>query len=104
MYPVCMRILDRTVSQGFLEHMRQTMPEMPDATLARLQQQYGLNELSAKALLGLHDTQISAGIQYFEEAAQHGHAQSIANWYSTCSFTLSNADSSTIGSCMSFIR
>ncbi|KZW04139.1 Glutamyl-tRNA amidotransferase subunit B, mitochondrial [Exidia glandulosa HHB12029] len=70
------------IDQGFLEHMRQTMPELPDAIEARLQRQYSLSQLTAKALAGSSTGYSINGtdVQYFERAAQYGHPTSVANW------------------------
>ncbi|EJD53681.1 hypothetical protein AURDEDRAFT_80220 [Auricularia subglabra TFB-10046 SS5] len=70
------------IDRGFIEHMRQTMPELPDAIQARLQRQYGLNEHAARGLLALdaEDGEVHAFVRYFETAATHSEPTVVANW------------------------
>lgn len=70
------------IDQGFIEHMRQTMPELPDVIQARLQRQYGLNEHAARGLLALdtEDGEVHAFVRYFETAAIHSEPATVANW------------------------
>lgn len=58
-----------------IEQIKQTLPELPDQKLARLQSQYGITTYDASILL---DDQTLCN--YFEQAARHTQERSLINW------------------------
>jgi aspartyl-tRNA(Asn)/glutamyl-tRNA(Gln) amidotransferase subunit B len=64
------------IDASWLDHLRRTMPELPERTRARLMEVYGLPSYDAGVL-----TQSPALTAYFEEtAAASGNAKSASNW------------------------
>lgn len=64
------------ISDEWIEEIRRTMPELPDAARARFISQYGLPAYDAAILTQTRDT-----ARFFEEAAAIcGDAKSVSNW------------------------
>ena len=65
--------LDRT----WIDHLRSTLPELPDARIARLMREHGLGRYDADTLVRA----IDGGADYFEAAVAAGApAKAAANW------------------------
>jgi aspartyl-tRNA(Asn)/glutamyl-tRNA(Gln) amidotransferase subunit B len=52
------------ISPALVEHLRSTLPELPDATVARIQQTYGLSAKDAKTIVSQDD---GDRLEYMEE-------------------------------------
>jgi len=68
------------ISPAWIEKIRHTMPELPDAKRARFAQQYALSEYDARVL-----AETRSRSDFFEETVaalggDAGHAKSVANW------------------------
>jgi aspartyl-tRNA(Asn)/glutamyl-tRNA(Gln) amidotransferase subunit B len=63
------------VTAGEIEAVRNGLPELPEARMARFLEQYGVTEYEAGMLL-----QTSAFADYFEAVAAGGHPKQAANW------------------------
>ena len=64
------------ISEAWIDDIRATMPELPDAARARFIADYGLPEYDADIL-----TQTRASAMFFEEAARvSGDPKSVSNW------------------------
>ncbi len=64
------------ITADWIERIRDTMPELPDATRRRFVEQYGLPEYDADIL-----TQTRASARFFEEAAGlSGDPKAVSNW------------------------
>lgn len=75
-YFPCPDLLPVAVSAEYVEKLRASLPELPDARRARIVEQYGLSEYDATLLSG-----DAAMTQYFERcAALCGDAKLSANW------------------------
>ncbi|MDX1403453.1 MAG: Asp-tRNA(Asn)/Glu-tRNA(Gln) amidotransferase subunit GatB [Woeseiaceae bacterium] len=70
-------LLPVELDDAFIESVRKTLPELPDAKLRRFVEQYGIKSADAELL-----TQSRAAADYFEELARHTGAapQIAANW------------------------
>jgi aspartyl-tRNA(Asn)/glutamyl-tRNA(Gln) amidotransferase subunit B len=76
-------ILQMTISQ-----IRNTMPELPPQTRARLISQYGLSERDIEVLMSIDsgddvgvDGEVSGGaVRYFETVAKGQDAKTAVNW------------------------
>ncbi len=69
-------LLPLCIEEEEIEHLRNSLPELPRARCARLARQYSLGEKEAAALAADRDT-----ADFFERGMQHcGHARSLANW------------------------
>ena len=67
---------DLVLDAAFIDHVKETLPELPAAKAARYVRDYGLTEYDARVLTD--DAQV-AGL--FESALQHTtHYKSVANW------------------------
>lgn len=75
--------------QHELYRLRDTLPEMPSATLARLTQQYGLGAREADILVAAEEAQYARGcplerlhaVQLFEQVTQGRQPRVAANWF-----------------------
>ncbi|HSH41878.1 MAG TPA: Asp-tRNA(Asn)/Glu-tRNA(Gln) amidotransferase subunit GatB [Arenicellales bacterium] len=65
------------IDESFIDEVRQTLPELPDAREQRFREQYGLNDEQARLL-----TLSPAGADYYEATveATSGSAKTAANW------------------------
>jgi len=82
------------VAKETIEHIRATIPELPDAKRARFVKEYGLPEYDADML-----TQSRAIAAYFEEAVKlSGQAKAVANWIMGELMRLLNAENREIDS------
>ena len=72
-------LLPVVVEAGVLEHIRQTMPELPEARAERFEQQFGLSRYDARVL-----TDQRALADFFEAVVEHSAADAklCANWVS----------------------
>ncbi|MDQ3168906.1 MAG: Asp-tRNA(Asn)/Glu-tRNA(Gln) amidotransferase subunit GatB [Acidobacteriota bacterium] len=65
--------LDRT----WIDNLHSTLPELPDARIARLMREHGLGEYDAETLVRA----VEGGADYFEEAVRAGaSSKAAANW------------------------
>lgn len=80
------------IPSEFIEHVRATMPELPDQTLARVIGSYALGEQTARLLI----TE-PGGVAFLEEAVAamdgppetlHARAHTVANWMASELFSL----------------
>jgi aspartyl-tRNA(Asn)/glutamyl-tRNA(Gln) amidotransferase subunit B len=82
-----------SISEEWIEEVRRTMPELPDAARERFVEQYGLPRYDAEAL-----TQTRATAAFFEEAARlSGDAKAVSNWVMGEFARLLNANNQEIG-------
>lgn len=78
-YFPCPDLVKITISPAWIEEIRQTLPELPDARKARFISSYGLPEIDAAILTGEREL-----ADYFEEAIRAGGtAKKLANWIMT---------------------
>ncbi len=83
------------ITDEWIEQIRASMPELPDAKMRRFQSEYGLNAADASQLT---ETRVLA--DYFElAAASCGDVRSAANWIMGDLSRLLNADSGDISNC-----
>jgi len=70
-------LLPVELSEAFIEHVRATLPELPDAKRARFMAEYGLSQYDAGVLTANRET-----ADYYEAlaAAAGGEAKLAANW------------------------
>ncbi|RMF16106.1 MAG: Asp-tRNA(Asn)/Glu-tRNA(Gln) amidotransferase subunit GatB [Gammaproteobacteria bacterium] len=69
-------LLPVEIDDAYIERIRETLPELPEAKQARFQSQYGLNATDASILAGSREQ-----ADYFEMAAEvAGDARLAANW------------------------
>ncbi|MEZ0226285.1 MAG: Asp-tRNA(Asn)/Glu-tRNA(Gln) amidotransferase subunit GatB [Alphaproteobacteria bacterium] len=68
-------LLPLTVDAGFVENVRKTMPELPDAMKHRFMKDYGLSPQDAGVLIGERER-----AEYFEAVAKGRDAKLAANW------------------------
>lgn len=81
------------IDEAWVQRVRDTMPELPDAARDRIVAQYGIPEYDADQL-----TQTRAMAAFFEEAAaQCGDAKSVSNWMMGDLTRMLNAASIEIG-------
>ena len=74
-YFPCPDLLPIVFDDDYIEAIRQTLPELPDARFDRFLEQYGLSRYDANSLSG--DAHIA---RYFETAASSSDAKLAANW------------------------
>ncbi|ONF44976.1 glutaminyl-tRNA synthase (glutamine-hydrolyzing) subunit B [Marinobacter lutaoensis] len=75
-YFPCPDLLPVVIDDDFIDDVRASLPELPDARRARFQSQYGLNDYDSGQLAG--DARLSA---FFEDAVHQGKdAKLTANW------------------------
>jgi aspartyl-tRNA(Asn)/glutamyl-tRNA(Gln) amidotransferase subunit B len=75
-YFPCPDLLPVVVTDDHIEQLKDQLPELPDARLARFVAQYGLSDYDANVLS--NDASIGA---YFERATERsGNAKLVANW------------------------
>ncbi|MDM3871726.1 Asp-tRNA(Asn)/Glu-tRNA(Gln) amidotransferase subunit GatB [Porticoccus sp. W117] len=74
-YFPCPDLLPVVIEDDYIEALRKTLPELPDARSTRFQSDYGLSAYDAN-LLSADATTAS----YFESAAQQSDAKLVANW------------------------
>ena len=78
-YFPCPDLVKIAISPAWIEEIRQTLPELPDARKTRFINAYGLPEYDAAILTGEREL-----ADYFEEAVQSGGtAKKLANWIIT---------------------
>ncbi len=78
-YFPCPDLVKIAISPAWIEEIRQTLPELPDARKTRFINGYGLPEYDAAILTGEREL-----ADYFEEAVQSGGtAKKLANWIIT---------------------
>ncbi len=83
------------VSKETVEHIRDTIPELPDAKRERFVKEYGLPEYDADML-----TQTRAMAAYYEEAAKRsGQPKVVSNWMMGELMRLLNAEGKEIDAC-----
>ncbi len=83
------------ISEAWIEEVRASMPELPDARRARLISQFGLSDYDASVL-----TESRALADYFESAATaSGEPKAAANWVMGDLSRLLNADGRDISAC-----
>lgn len=75
------------LDSDWVEELRLTQPELPDALRTRLVSTYGLSEYDARVL-----TTTRALSQFFERAAADGRAKDVANWMMGDLMKLLNGD------------
>ncbi len=68
-------LLPLTFEQSLVDEIRASLPELPDAKAARLQEQYGLSEYDAGVLVSEHER-----ADFFEAVAKGRDAKLSANW------------------------
>jgi len=68
-------LLPLELEASWIEAIRASLPELPDAKTARLQAQYGLSAYDARVL-----SSEAAKADYFEQAAAGRDAKLVANW------------------------
>jgi len=69
-------LLPVVIDQAYIEEVRKTLPELPEAKIARFCEQYNLSQTDAGILAGSREQ-----ADYFEETATHaGDAKLAANW------------------------
>jgi aspartyl-tRNA(Asn)/glutamyl-tRNA(Gln) amidotransferase subunit B len=69
-------LLPLTIAEQWIEEVRSSLPELPDARKARFISQYALSPYDADLLVGRKDI-----ADYFEAAVKaHGNAKAISNW------------------------
>lgn len=74
--------------QAMISHIRNTMPELPPQTRARLVSQYGLSERDVEVLMSIDsgddvgvDGDVTGGaVKYFETVAKGKDAKVVVNW------------------------
>ncbi|UTW45017.1 Asp-tRNA(Asn)/Glu-tRNA(Gln) amidotransferase subunit GatB [bacterium SCSIO 12696] len=74
-YFPCPDLLPVVIEDDYIEALRKTLPELPDARSARFQNDYGLSAYDANLLSADATT-----ANYFESAAQQSDAKLVANW------------------------
>jgi aspartyl-tRNA(Asn)/glutamyl-tRNA(Gln) amidotransferase subunit B len=75
-YFPCPDLLPIVIDEAYIDSIRKTLPELPDARLARFKSKYGLSDYDAGVLAAYSDT-----AHYFETAAKRaGDAKLAANW------------------------
>lgn len=74
-YFPCPDLLPVVIEPDYLESLRATLPELPDAKKARFIDQYGLSNYDAEQLSGNRAT-----ADFFETAAKSADAKLVANW------------------------
>jgi aspartyl-tRNA(Asn)/glutamyl-tRNA(Gln) amidotransferase subunit B len=83
------------ITPEWIEAIKATMPELPDAKKARFMREYGLSDYDASYL-----TETRALADYFEETAQHARdAKAAANWIMGDLSRLLNAEGKEIDAC-----
>jgi aspartyl-tRNA(Asn)/glutamyl-tRNA(Gln) amidotransferase subunit B len=83
------------ITDEWIEQIRASMPELPDAKMNRFQQQYGLSRADALQL-----TETRALADYFEQTAGAcSDARAAANWVMGDLSRLLNADAGDIATC-----
>jgi aspartyl-tRNA(Asn)/glutamyl-tRNA(Gln) amidotransferase subunit B len=88
-------LLPLVISDEWIEEIRRTMPELPDATRARFIEEYGLPPYDADVL-----TQTRASATFFEEAAKlSGDPKAVSNWMMGEMLRLLNAHNIEITEC-----
>ena len=68
-------LLPLELDPAWIKEIEATLPELPDAKMARLQSQYGLSSYDARVLVS-----DAARADYFEKAAAGRDAKLVANW------------------------
>jgi aspartyl-tRNA(Asn)/glutamyl-tRNA(Gln) amidotransferase subunit B len=84
-------IMPLVLERGLVEKIRASMPELPDAKMARFMSDYGLSEYDARLLTAEREL-----ADYFEEAAKGRDGKTVANWISSELFALLNKDAKDI--------
>lgn len=64
------------IDEDYIERVRQSMPELPQARIKRLMHQYGLSQYTASVLVG--DKQIA---DFYERAASYAEGRKIEGFY-----------------------
>jgi len=83
------------ITPEWIEAIKATMPELPDAKKTRFMREYGLSDYDASYL-----TETRALADYFEETAQHARdAKAAANWIMGDLSRLLNAEGKEIDAC-----
>ncbi len=92
-YFPCPDLIPVQISEAWIEEIRATLPELPDARRQRFVEQYSLPEYDAGILTGEREL-----ADYFEQAAAGGAtAKKVSNWIMT--ELLRELKGETIGSC-----
>jgi len=87
-------LLPLELEPAFVERIRATLPELPDAKKVRFMEQYGLSAYDAGVLVAERAT-----ADWFEEAARGRDAKQVANWVITELFGALNRAGRDIESC-----
>jgi aspartyl-tRNA(Asn)/glutamyl-tRNA(Gln) amidotransferase subunit B len=87
-------LLPVEVSQELIDELAASMPELPDAKIARYTQEFKLTEYDAEVIVSEEET-----AQYFEEACKSGTPKLVANWLTSELFGLLNKNSINIKEC-----
>ncbi len=87
-------LLPLELEPAFVERIRATLPELPDAKKARFMEEYGLSPYDAGVLVAERAT-----ADWFEEAARGRDAKQVANWVITELFGALNRTGRDIESC-----
>ncbi len=74
-YFPCPDLLPLEIEQGWVDHIRDTMPELPDAKKARFMGDFGLTDYDANVLTADLDSS-----SFFETVAQGRDGKQAANW------------------------
>lgn len=74
-YFPCPDLLPVVIEDDYIDALRNSLPELPDARCSRFEQQYGLSHYDASLL-----SAESATASYFEKAAVASDAKLVANW------------------------
>lgn len=93
-YFPCPDLLPVILDEGYVERVRQNIPELPDQRAARFVNDYQLSDYDAGILAA--DRQLSA---YFEAAAANGQAKLCANWIMGDISASLNANDMSIAAC-----
>ncbi|HEX2527590.1 MAG TPA: Asp-tRNA(Asn)/Glu-tRNA(Gln) amidotransferase subunit GatB [Geminicoccus sp.] len=71
-------LLPIVLPEGFVEKIRESLPELPDEKRARFMSAYGLSAYDAGVLVAERETSA-----FYEEACRHGDPKQAANWIIT---------------------
>ncbi len=85
-------LLPLTFTQEFVDGIRASLPELPDAKKHRFASEYGLSPYDASVLVTDRDK-----ADYFEEVARGRDGKLAANWVTTELFGVLNREGKTIG-------
>jgi len=88
-------LLPITLEDGFIQSMREQIPELPDAKVDRLVKQYSISDYNARLL---SDSKFLA--QYFEDSCKtHENSAALSNWILTELLAKLKEDSISLGEC-----